>query len=64
MRTLIFIGTGLLIFAWFVMGEKSSAGQKAATIIFIVGLYVGIRLLGGATLEQILAPLFSKPENY
>jgi len=64
MRNLIFIGVGLVLFSWFVIGEKRSVWDKIFILVAVVGVYVAYRLMGGATMEQIIAPLFTKPESY
>ena len=65
MRTIVFIGIGLLLGSWFLLGEKKSPVEKLITLIVLVSIYVGFRLLNGASMDEILAPLLSSPdENY
>ncbi len=54
-KELIFILVGLVIGAWFVVGENMSFFEKLFALIVIVAVYVGFMLLTGASLNDILA---------
>ena len=54
-KELLYVVIGLVIGAWFVVGEKTTFMEKLFALFFIVVLYVGFMLLTGASLEDILA---------
>ena len=56
-KQLIIIVAILLLGSWFVLGEKKSFGEKLAIVFGIIAIYVAYRLMGGATFQEILAPL-------
>lgn len=47
----------LLIGSWLLMGEKKPFGEKIGILVVLIVLYVGFRLMTGASLEEVLAPL-------
>ena len=56
-KKLLFMLIGLILGTWFLMGEKKSVGEKISLLIFLIAVYVAFRLLTGATLDEIMAPL-------
>ena len=52
--TLVIILILLIIFAWFVVGDEKSIGEKATTLMIFLAVYLAYRLLNGATLKQAL----------
>ena len=58
-KPIIIIGIILLLGSWLLLGEKKSFMEKLALILGIVAIYVAYRLMSGATMEEILAPLRS-----
>ena len=54
-KELIYVLIGLIIGAWFIVGEKTSFLEKLFALVFIAVLYVGFMLLTGASLEDVFA---------
>jgi len=52
--TLIVILILLIIFAWFVIGDEKSIGEKATTLIIFLIVYLAYRMLNGATVQEAL----------
>jgi len=49
----------LLLGSWFLVGKRSFT-EKLTLLIIVIAIYVGFRLISGATMEEILTPLLSK----
>ncbi len=47
----------LIFMAWLLLGTRSSFWDKIRIVLFIIFVYVCIRLMQGWSFEQILAPL-------
>ena len=43
----------LIIFAWFLVGEEKSFGEKLGVILIFVGLYAAYRFLNGDSAKEI-----------
>lgn len=56
-KSMIVIGVILLLGSWFLLGEKKSFLEKLLLLAGILAVYASYRLMSGATMEQILAPL-------
>lgn len=52
----------LVLGAWFLIGEKSF-GDKLLLLVIALGVYVVYRLLGGATVADIFAPILQFLNN-
>ena len=52
-KQLIMLMVGLVIFAWFVIGERFL--EKFLILLVLVGLYVGYMLLTGASIQDIFS---------
>ena len=52
--TLVVILVLLIIFAWFVIGDEKSMGEKATTLIIFLIVYLAYRMLNGATAKEAL----------
>jgi len=50
----------LVIFAWFLIGDKTSFSEKMTFLLIILSIYAGYRLLRGDSLSQI----FVQPLKY
>ena len=50
----------LLLVSWFIIGESRSFGEKIALLVLAVVIYVSFRMITGASLDDILAPLLSR----
>jgi len=56
-KPLILIVGIMLLIAWFVVGEKTTAAEKIKIILTVLFFYVALRLMQGLTIAEILAPL-------
>jgi len=52
--TLVVILVLLIIFAWFVIGDEKSIGEKITTLVIFLIVYLIYRLLNGATVQEAL----------
>jgi len=43
----------LILFAWFLIGEEKSFGEKLGTLLIFLGLYAGYRFLNGASVKEV-----------
>ena len=57
MKALIIIGAILTLGAWFLLGERKSFMEKLFIVFVVIFIYVVYRLMSGATMNEILAPL-------
>ena len=56
-KQLIIIGVCITLAAWFLLDEKKTFWEKVFIVIILVFLYFAYRLMSGATVHDILAPL-------
>jgi len=59
-RELIVIAVVLILGSWFLLGESRSFAEKLMLLFGVIGIYVALRLMGGATFQDIIAPLLQK----
>jgi hypothetical protein len=52
--TLILVLVLLIIFAWFVIGDEKSIGEKITTLVIFLLVYVAYRMLNGDNLQEAL----------
>ena len=52
--TLIVVLVLLIIFAWFVIGDEKSIGEKITTLVIFLIVYVLYRILNGDNLQEAL----------
>jgi hypothetical protein len=43
----------LIIFAWFIVGEEKSFGEKLGVLLIFVGLYAAYRFLNGSNAKEV-----------
>ncbi len=53
-RGLIIMGCILCLFAWFLLGEQKSFGEKIRLILFVIAAIVLYRLCSGDTIGNML----------
>ena len=58
-KKLLILLVVLILGSWFLVDEKRSFVEKLMTILTVIALYVAVRLMTGATIYEILAPLLS-----
>ena len=54
-KELVILLVGMVIGAWFLISENRKFFEKVMLLLIIVGLYVGIMLLTGASLEDVFS---------
>ncbi len=52
--TLILVLVLLIIFAWFVIGDEKSIGEKITTLVIFLLVYIAYRMLNGDNLQEAL----------
>ena len=60
---IIIILAVLLLGSWFLIGETKTFWEKLGIVLVLAAIYVGYRLITGATLADLLTP-FIKTEIY
>jgi len=56
-KQLITLIIALILMAWCLVDSKRTVWEKLGLIIFILAIYVCVRLMQGWSFDQILAPL-------
>ena len=54
MMTMVVILVLLIIFAWFVVGDEKSIGEKVTTLVIFLTVYVLYRMLNGDSFQEAL----------
>lgn len=52
--SLVLIFIALIIFAWFVIGDEKSIGEKATTLLIFLVVYLAYRMLNGDNIKEAL----------
>lgn len=53
---MVILSVILLVGAWFLLGDKSSFGEKLTILLALLFVYAVYRLMNGATIPELLSP--------